>query len=201
MLYTNDAIKTRQKRELTIKNVINIIIYIIILPLLVYNILVIVQAVINPNKTPSFLGIKSYVIISGSMQPNLDIGDVVVVKDYNEEKPQKGDIISFRQGHSVVTHRINEIIEKDGVATYKTKGDNNNIEDSETIKYENIEGKVIKVIPKIGKIILTLKNKTIIIAIMVVYYIYLLHGQSIRRKKENRRLKREKYESNQIKEK
>mgnify|MGYP000242502502 CR=1 FL=1 len=101
-----------------------------------------------------------------------------------------GDIISFRQGQSVITHRINEILED----TYITKGDNNNTTDDEPITYEQIEGKVEKVIPIVGKFALMLHQKIAIIIFIVLVYMYVLYTGTIKRKKANRRIKREKYE-------
>lgn len=201
MLYTDEAIKRRKRKMSKIKKVLIAVVYITLLPLFVYNISLIAQAIINPNKTPSFLGIKTYVIISGSMMPELEIGDIVVVKEVQEKELQKGDIISFRQGHNVVTHRISEIIVTDNKVQYKTKGDNNNIEDIEAISKDEIEGKVINKIPAIGNIVLLLKNKTLIIVIVIFYYIYLLNDQSTQKIKNIRKIKREEYEAKKSKEK
>ena len=192
MLYTDEAIKKRKTKVAKIKNKINIAVYIMLVPLLIYNISLIVQAIINPNKTPSFFGIKTYVIVSGSMMPEIEIGDVVIVKKTKEIK--KGDIISFRKGHSVITHRIQEVLVIDEKIQYKTKGDNNNTEDTGFVSINEIEGVVVKIIPSIGKVSLVLKNKTLIITIIIVYYVYLLHEQSIKKRKIVRKLKREEYE-------
>lgn len=191
MLYTNEAIKIRKKRQAKLKSLINEIIYIVLLPVLIYNIFIIGQAILNPNKTPNFLGIKTYIIVSGSMEPNLQIGDIAVVKEVPKEELKVGDIISFRQGQSVITHRINEILED----TYITKGDNNNTTDDEPITYEQIEGKVEKMIPIVGKFALMLHQKIAIIIFIVLVYMYVLYTGTIKRKKANRRIKREKYES------
>jgi signal peptidase len=196
MLYTDEAIKKRKKNEKIVKNIITTLGYIILIPLLIYNLLLIAQAVINPNETPSFLGIKTYVIISGSMKPNLDIGDIVIVKKASEEELNEGDIIAFRQGQNVITHRISEIIVENGEKVYKTKGDSNNTEDSGTIKYELIEGKMINKIDFLGNISLFLQNKIVIIIILIVFYIYLSYSGAIKKRKRERREKRLEYEIN-----
>lgn len=124
------------------------------------------------------------------MEPNLEIGDIVIVKEIKKEELKVGDIISFRQGQSVITHRINEISEE----KYITKGDNNNTTDDEPIEYEQIEGKVEKIVPVIGKLALMLHQKISIIIFIILVYIYVLYTSTIKRKKANRRIKREKYE-------
>lgn len=196
MLYTDEAIKKRQRKTSNFKRISSITVYIIVVPLLIYNIFLIIQAVINPSVTPNFLGIKTYVIISGSMQPELNIGDIVIAKGTNKEELKVGDIICFRQGQSVVTHRISEIIEINDDIEYKTKGDNNNSQDSGTITEKLIEGKVINKIPYLGNFLLMLQQKVFIILIVVIFYIYLIQTNAVKNKKNERKRKRLKYERN-----
>lgn len=200
MLYTNDAIKKRKNKENKFKKNINIIIYIFLLPILIYNLSLIIQSVLKPYETPNFLGIKTYVIISGSMQPELKIGDIVVVKKITQEDLKVGDIISFRHGQSVITHRISRIIEEDGERKYITKGDFNNAEDSESVTYNNIEGKAIRSVPQFGKIALMLQDKIVIIFLIIVIYIYLVYSGELKKKKMQRRMKRIDYEKKKYEE-
>lgn len=200
MLYTSDAIKTRKNKENKFKKNINIIIYIFLLPILIYNLSLIIQSVLKPYETPNFLGIKTYVIISGSMQPELKIGDIVVVKKITQEDLKVDDIISFRHGQSVITHRISRIIEEDGERKYITKGDFNNAEDSESVTYNNIEGKVIRSVPQFGKIALMLQDKIVIIFLIIVLYIYLVYSGELKKKKMQRRMKRIDYEKKKYEE-
>lgn len=196
MLYTNEKIAKRKNIEIKLKNFLNITIYIVLITIMTYNISLIFQSMLNPNKTPSFLGIKTYVIISGSMEPNINIGDIVITKDEVNDL-QIGDIISYRKGHSVITHRISQVNNNEkGEQTYKTKGDNNNTEDSEEISNEDIEGKVVKIIPKIGKISLVLQNKMIIIIILIILYMYISRNYKKNKRLNLRHLKRVEYEKN-----
>ena len=192
MLYTNQEITKRKNIEIKIKNKFNIFIYIILIIIMLYNISLIIQSIFYPNRTPSFLGIKTYVIISGSMKPNIDIGDIVIVKE--EKNLQIGDVISYRKGQSVITHRIVDITEDDEEIKYKTKGDNNNTEDSENVLNKNIEGKVIKVVPKLGNVTLVLKNKISIIIILIILYIYISRTYKKNRKINLRHQKRIEFE-------
>ena len=194
MLYTDEAIRKRIKKRKLVSGIITTIVYIIVIPLLVYNVSLIAQSLIKSNETPSFLGIKTYVIISGSMEPEIQIGDVVIAKKIKDEELKVGDIICFRQGHSVITHRISKVIETSTGTEYKTKGDNNNAEDSGTITEAVIEGKVIKIVPYIGNISLLLQQRSIIVLIIGVFYIYLLFNNKIKNRKDERSRKRLKYE-------
>lgn len=199
MLYTEEEIKKRQKRSERIKNIVSILAYCMLIPLLAYNISLMIQAVTVPNKTPSFFGIKTYVIISGSMEPEFKIGDIVIAKEVEEESLKEGNIISFRQGQNVITHRITQIFEEEGKVKYKTKGDNNNTEDTGTITYEAIEGIMIGSIPFLGKVSLILQGKITLVVIAVLVYVYFSHTSTVNRKKNRRKVKRMKYEENKTK--
>jgi len=193
MLYTDQEINKRIKIENRIRNILYGIMYAVLIIIMVYNISLIAQSILKPNKTPSFLGVKTYIIISGSMEPNIEIGDIVVVKA--EENLDIGDVISYRKGQSVITHRITQINKNEnGEIEYKTQGDNNNVEDEESIKPSNIEGKVIKIVPKLGNVTLILQNKVIIIFIFIIFYIYVSRNYKKNKKVNERHLKRLKYE-------
>lgn len=190
MIYTIEEIDERQNIQKKRNKKIRILVYIILIPILFYNIILLAQSAIEPSETPNFLGVKSYVIISGSMQPELNIGDIVFVK--KELDLHEGDIISFRQGQSVITHRINKVIDEDGKIVYQTKGDNNNIEDSGTITAETIEGKVIWKLPKLGNVSLFLQNKMIIIFITLLLYMYIsISGSREKKRKERKRIRKQ----------
>lgn len=81
---------------------------------------------------------SALVVSSGSMQPELAIGDVIIIKEVNDYK--ENDIITYNVNNEyLVTHRIIEINEDNFI----TKGDNNTSKDKEIVLKENIEGKVI----------------------------------------------------------
>lgn len=194
MRYTNDEIIRKSKRINRRRKIIKIIVYIIAVPIIFYNISLIFFSVVNKNETPSFFGIKTFVIISGSMEPELNIGDIVIIKKCSQEELKENDIISYKYGQSEITHRIIQIEDNENGKEYITKGDNNNVRDSENIKYENIEGKSIGKIRHLGKVILILKNKIVLICIILILYL-IYAGDTKRNKKwDLRREKREKFE-------
>jgi len=99
------------------------------------------------------------VIVTGSMKPMINPGDVILIKkttDINEV--QIGDVIHFKREDIMISHRITEIITKDGIPNYRTRGDNNNVEDSQLVSPEQLKGEVIKVVPKIGWPTLLIKS-------------------------------------------
>lgn len=170
-IYTNEEIKQKINRKNKIKKVIDFIIYPIVLMLLICCIIVVLQAIKNPGQTPNLFGYKFFNVISGSMKPNLEIGDIVIIKEI--ENINKGDIITFKQQDSIITHRVVDIINEDGKIYYQTKGDNNNSNDENLVEYKDIEGIYVYRIPKIGIVINNIQNTTtMIIIILVLYLIY-----------------------------
>lgn len=110
----------------------------------------------NNNYEPPLY--SAYVIVSPSMHPTIKVNDAVIVKRTKADKIEKGDIITFissdaRTQGITITHRVIEILEdSDGNKLFRTKGDNNNVADSSLVKEDELSGKVIMKIPKIGYI-------------------------------------------------
>lgn len=86
---------------------------------------------------------KSIVIASGSMEPVIYRGDMVVVRklnDKNKDNLEIGDIIVFNMDNKTVIHRIVSIIKSGNDIFYKTKGDNNNVVDNFLVEKDDIIG-------------------------------------------------------------
>jgi signal peptidase len=88
-------------------------------------------------------------VYTGSMEPAIPVGSVVVIKPANPETLKVGDIICFKteaEYPKTVTHRIIGITSQGFI----TKGDANEDPDQWIVKKENVIGKVIAVIPFLG---------------------------------------------------
>ena len=102
---------------------------------------------------------SAYTIVSPSMVHTINVLDVVVTMRVNSpEDIEKGDIVTFnstdyRYSGVLVTHRILDIEKtSNGEYLFTTKGDNNNTQDSSRISFNEIYGRVLFRIPKIGYI-------------------------------------------------
>ncbi len=102
-------------------------------------------------------------IATGSMEPVIQPGDVVMMRRLSDikqvEELKVGDVIQFKRENILITHRIVDIKEtkKEGMLI-TTKGDNNSGSDSEPVGVEDLRGKLVKVVPKIGWPTLLLKS-------------------------------------------
>lgn len=104
--------------------------------------------------------IRPTVIISGSMRPTMEIGDMAIVGKVNETVLHKGDIIQFRQKEGTIptVHRINDIQKQENKTIYITKGDNNRILDPDPVLPQQVVGKVIFIVPKAGWATIAIKQ-------------------------------------------
>lgn len=156
----------KNNRKKLIKKVVNIIEYTIIFTVILVNAILIFESVHHPNKTPSIFGKKAFVIVSGSMIPEIQIGDVVLINSTDDVKIN--DVIAFRRDSSVIVHRIIKEMNVKGTVMYQTKGDNNNVADSELVSKSDIEGIMFGKIPFVGRIIMWLYNNLPIVFIFVI---------------------------------
>lgn len=97
---------------------------------------------------------KPTAIVSNSMHPIFDRGDVVIIEKLDRKKSRnlkKYDIIEYKLKNIIVSHRIIHIEKhNDGSISYITKGDNNNTADNEKVSSNQIIGIVKFRIPKVG---------------------------------------------------
>lgn len=158
--------------------IISIIEYVVIFLIIFVNIILVYKTIHNPNKTPDLFGKKAFIIISGSMIPTINIGDIVLIN--NSTDVHKDNIIAFREDGVVIVHRIiDEVVSNEGIV-YQTKGDNNNAADINLVEVSNIEGVYKGKIPYVGKVVLYLYNNLWIVAILIIVFIlfrYVMSGK------------------------
>ena len=112
--------------------------------LLAANVYVIAARAVTGEPQPTVLGFSAAVVVTGSMSPAIEPGDLVVCRrsaDY-----AVGDVITFHSGASLVTHRIVGSTPD----SYITQGDANNVADADPVPNGAIVGKVVFTVPKLG---------------------------------------------------
>lgn len=99
------------------------------------------------------------VIISGSMSPEIEVGDVVLIQRMHPTEIELGDIVIYNAGNVRITHRVIEIKEDArGLPLFITQGDANARPDSSPVEAEQVLGKVINIVPRIGRITIWLRS-------------------------------------------
>lgn len=132
----------------------------------------------SPQK--SMFGYRYYVVLTPSMEPELSVGDVVVVKLSNADEIAVGDVITFNpssETDAYLTHRVTQVLEDyqgTGVTCFRTKGDANEIEDSFLVDSSRLIGKEAFHIPGIGYIIRFVQLKWyFVIPLVIMIFVFL----------------------------
>lgn len=118
----------------------------------------------------NILGYSVFQIRSGSMEPELKVGDIIFVDiiDSNE-KLNKEEIITYTDEEKIVTHRIVEMDENSII----TKGDANNTNDN-PIERKHVIGKVVKVISNVSIWSQVLKTKEVYTMIIITIVLFVI---------------------------
>lgn len=190
--YKNVIIKLdfveREGKMQKIKKAISIIVILILLLILLMSIVILVDSYTHPDEVPSFFGWKPFIVLSGSMETQISAGDIVVVKEIDTNELKKGDIIAFKDGNIVITHRIDEVTEIDGKTQYITKGDNNNTQDIGYVLPEQVEGVFKFKIARLGNIAMFIQTPLGMIVCLSIPIIIIILLQTADSKKEKEEL-------------
>lgn len=124
-------------------------------------ILAIVVAASALYAVPQLVGAEhSYVVLSGSMQPAIGPGDVILVDAVDIEAVEPGDVVTFNRGEGApTTHRVLETVQTDGGPALRTKGDANEEPDPGLVHQSQLVGRVMSlggvllVIPAFGYVV------------------------------------------------
>lgn len=139
----------------------------------------------NGSKVVNIAGYSIMSVISPSMDPEYKIGDIVIIKETDASELKKGDVITFSSLDPVlqggpVTHRINNIIEENGVVKFETKGDANKVVDSDLVTEDRIYGKVQFKIPAVGKAVNLLQTNKIAFFLIVILPMLLIMASEVK---------------------
>ena len=139
------ADKPIDKKQKTL-NIVGIVICILLIPILIFNCILIVKGIVNEDEVPGVLGYTPLIVLTDSMYPDIKSGDIIICKDIDPTDIKEEDVISFfdpadKNHTAVVTHKVIEVItDDDGKLYFRTKGTNNNAEDKILVPAENVVG-------------------------------------------------------------
>ncbi|MFA4998515.1 MAG: signal peptidase I [Candidatus Paceibacterota bacterium] len=177
------------------KKILKIIYYILV------GFLVLIALLLIISVFPVTGNIKFMTVLSGSMEPAIKTGAIVVAKPANGYKI--GDIITFGPNTKTqppVTHRINDIKVVGGVPVYITKGDANESPDMREIQKSDILGKVLFSIPFVGYAVDFAKKPVGFILIIAVPALVIIFDEIRKIWREIMKLKNKKKDTEQDKE-
>lgn len=132
------------------------------------------------NHVANLAGFTPLSVMSDSMSPTFNAGDLIIIRKCTPATLEEGDIITF---HAIInnefalnTHRIAEIQDQNGTRSYVTKGDNNVIADTHIIADGDIVGKYVGRLPYFGKVVQFLSSSTgfllVIVLPLLLFFVY-----------------------------
>lgn len=121
-----------------------------------------------------FGGYKSLLVQSGSMEPTIMTGDIILIRPF--DKYIQNDVVTFTDAENrIVTHRIKKISTASNKSLLTMKGDANSSNDADPITFDQIMGKVTFTIPKLGYLVAFSKSLPgLIILIMIPAALFII---------------------------
>jgi signal peptidase len=118
----------------------------------------------------SLLGYQSFKVLSGSMEPAIQTGDLVIDEQISPPASRVGDVITFREPGSrrLITHRLVGMRIEHGWAQMRTRGDANNTPERWSIPADGQIGRVGYRIPKLGYLAARVDGRTMQLLLVVL---------------------------------
>lgn len=130
------------------------------------------------GNAPAIFGYRILHVISGSMEPAIEVGSYIIIKETDANSLEIGDVITFVSEEPAIygmynTHRIYDICRDTYTdeTLYITKGDAHETTDAYPVTEEQIVGKLVKVLPfgkSIGKLLSHLSNNYVYFGIVFI---------------------------------
>lgn len=131
----------RKKVSSIISGIVGIVLCIIFVPIIIINLILIIGSYKNQEEIPGVLGYKPVIVLSGSMEPAIHTGDLILLHKADISQLKEGDVICYLVSGKAITHRIVEIKgEENGQVSYITQGDANNAADQQPVTEDHIQG-------------------------------------------------------------
>lgn len=179
------ALRTRFDKILT---GIGIALCAILIPCLIINVTMIVKSYTSKDEVPSFLGVTPLIVLSGSMKPEIGEGELIFSTDISPEDVREEMIISFFDPLSttgtIVTHKVVEIIDHgDGTVSWRTRGINNNSNDSALVPEKNLVGRYRFGIPLAGYVAMFMQSTAGLVVCVAVPLVLFIGYDMLRRRR------------------
>lgn len=167
--------------------IIGIIMCVILVPILIVNCTLLIKSFINKNEVPDFAGMLPLIVLTDSMSPDINSGDLIFCIAVDVKDVEIGDVISFYdpagKSNSVVTHKVIDIINEDGKISFKTKGINNNTEDRLPVPEANVIAEYTGIrIPGAGNFAIFMQTTTGLIVCVILPIVLFVGYDVIRRR-------------------
>ena len=185
--------RQREKRSVIHKvgNAAGIVLSGILIFILSMNCILIFKSLTNMERVPGIGGIIPMIVLTDSMYPQIQSGDLIVCRTREADKIREGDVIAFfdpaGNGRSVVTHRVRKITkDENGNLAWVTKGDANNTEDQALVPAENLVGIYRHRVAGLGSVAMFLQTTQGMILCVICPILLLVVSDTICRRRNER---------------
>ncbi len=182
--------KVRSSAGQRVVNIIGILLCIIFIPLIVINLVLIVKSYTTEEEIPTVFGVAPVICLSGSMEPEFSVGDLIFIQEVDPSTLEVGDVICFIPygAATAVTHRIIETQLNAGQNVFITRGDANNTEDRMPVSAIEIQGKYTGLhIPGLGDIAMFMQTTLGMILFIVIPLLVFILWDVVRRAVSSRK--------------
>ena len=170
--------------------VVGTVMCIILVPILIFNLTLIVKSLVKPEEVPDAAGFMPLIVLTDSMYPDIKSGDLIICKAVDAEGVKTGDVISFfdpaGDGKTIVTHRVVEVMNENGLA-FKTKGDANNVADEKPVLAENLVGVYKTRLPGAGNIAMFMQTTPGLLVCVLLPLVLLVGYDTLRHRRFNKK--------------
>ena len=179
-------VKAKSSSMHKVLTVIGTVLCLILIPILIVNCILIVKSYTSDD-VPSVGGFLPLIVLTDSMYPVIESGDLIICRTAEAEDVQVGDVISFfdpaGNGSSIVSHRVIEVTEYNGEVAWRTKGDNNNTEDRLLVQAEDLVARYEGTrLAGLGNVALFMQTVPGLILCVIVPLLLLVGYDTVRRK-------------------
>lgn len=128
---------------------------------------------------PQLFGYQFKTVLSGSMEPGIETGSIISVKQaVDKTNFKEGDVITFLEDEGIlITHRITEVVGSGDSVLYRTKGDNNNAEDMNPVQAINVVAEYTGfTVPYVGYFVNFSQSKNGALLLLIPGFILLIYS-------------------------
>ena len=167
------ASKKRWRRWLP--TALGIVLCVVLLPVLVINLLLLVDGALHPNQVPSVFSVAPVVIQSDAMQPSFGVNDLALVIRVEPSTLQEGEVIAYRMADRLLFGRITaRSIGNDGGAQFFVKADSASAEAIYPVTGEQVIGRYRMRLRGMGGVALFLQSPAGIFCFLILPFLLLL---------------------------
>ena len=165
---------------------VGIVLCVILIPIIVSNLVLIIKGYTNKDEVPSLFSISPMYVLTDSMVPTINGGDLIFIKKVASTEIAVEDVIAFFDPESMegtmIVHRVKEIsADGNGNITFRTMGDANNVYDTFVISSENLVGRYVFRMRGMGRVAMFMQSTYGLIVTVSVPFILLFGYEVIRR--------------------